>query len=264
MPGIFLMAALSGLAGCGSQTAQVTVGSEPGSPSASQTPASVPSQSPSETRSPRLTAGEPDLSALSDADRSILEHYQQAKGKDSLRAGSWIFASPLTVEEAKLRLLGPSPTLGTEANVDQVMNAEASAYAFLQVGDGVIAYEDTGFADPPRRLLAALSAGGAVSAVATDNIEAMTRFGYARDGQVVFDAYEYAFVDDLEEIPAEVRDLAALAWEDLDGPSQDTADWFDVAMAMSEKVTGIRADQRVDEETEWYLVPLPWSASEGE
>ena len=46
----------------------------------------------------------------------------------------------------------------------------------------------------------------------TDNIEAMTRFGYARDGEIVFDAFEYAFVDDLDQIPAEVRDLARLAW----------------------------------------------------
>ena len=62
------------------------------------------------------------------------------------------------------------------------MDLTTSAYAFQQVGDGVVAWEDTGFADPRKRLLAALSEGGAVSAVATGNIEAMTRFGYARDG----------------------------------------------------------------------------------
>ena len=142
------------------------------------------------------------------------------------------------------------------------MNATRSAYSFLQVGDGVVAWEDTGFADPPKRLLAALSQGGVVSAVATDNIEAMTRFGYARDGDIVFDNYEYAFVDDLAEIPLEVRDLATLAWDDLDGPMVETADWFRVAMAMSEKVTGVRATRAVQEVDDWYVVPLPWGAME--
>lgn len=142
------------------------------------------------------------------------------------------------------------------------MDFNTSAYAFLQVGDGVVAWENTGFADPPKRLLAALSEGGAVSAVATDNIEAMTRFGYARDGEVVFDAFEYAFVDSLDEIPAEVRDLARLAWSDPDTPMVELASWSAVAQAMSEKVTGVRATPAVQDGDEWYAVPVPWGVVE--
>jgi hypothetical protein len=126
----------------------------------------------------------------------------------------------------------------------------------------VVAWEDTGFADPPKRLLAALSEGGAVSAVATDNIEAMTRFGYARDGEIVFDAFEYAFVDSLDEIPAEVRDLARLAWSDPEGPMVETASWSAVAQAMSEKITGVRATPTVQDVDEWYAVPVPWGVTE--
>jgi hypothetical protein len=165
----------------------------------------------------------------------------------------------MTVAEARDRLLGPNPDAARRRDF---LSATSSAYGFIQVGDGVVAFEQTGFADPPKRLLAALSAGGAVSAVATDNIEAMTRFGYARDGEIVFDAFEYAFVDSLDEIPAEVRDLARLAWDDLEGPMVETADWFGVAMAMSEKVTGVRATPAVQEVDEWYAVPLPWGAME--
>jgi hypothetical protein len=120
----------------------------------------------------------------------------------------------------------------------------------------------SGFADPPKRLLAALSQDGAVSAVATDNIEAMTRFGYARDGEIVVDAFEYAFVEDLNEIPAEVRDLAALAWVNPEGPMVETADWSAVALAMSEKVTSVRATPAVQDVDDWYVVPLPGGVME--
>ncbi|GGD16920.1 hypothetical protein GCM10007231_14840 [Nocardioides daphniae] len=129
----------------------------------------------------------------------------------------------------------------------------------------MVAWEWSGFADPPRRLLVELSRNGATSAVVTDNVEGMTRFGYARDGQVVFDASEYAFVDSIEEIPVEVRDLARLAWEDLDGPSRETADWATVGLAMAAKVTGVRVDSQVQDvkgKKNWYAVPLPWGAEE--
>jgi len=168
----------------------------------------------------------------------------------------------LTVTEAKERLLGPGAQPVTAADQDAATDFTTSAYAFLQVGDGVVAWEDTGFADPPKRLLAALSEGGAVSAVATDNIEAMTRFGYARDGQIVFDAFEYAFVDSLDEIPAEVRDLARLAWSDPASPMAELASWSAVAQAMSEKVTGVRATPAVQDVDEWYAVPVPWAVAE--
>ena len=107
-----------------------------------------------------------------------------------------------------------------------------------------------------------LSQGGVVSAVATDNIEAMTRFGYARDGEIVFDNYEYAFVDDLDGDPRRGTRSGPLAWDDLDGPMVETAGWFRVAMAMSEKVTGVRATRAVQDVDDWYVVPLPWGATE--
>ncbi len=260
-----------GLAGCGDQRSSDVavervdglngpdddlsgvVANPPGGPSPYVTPSGAPTYEPPELDRTELDAN---IASLAPADRALFDHYIDAR----LGAGSWVMAAPMTVEEAKLRLLGPNPRQATDADVDAMMNAELSVYSFLQVGDGVVAYEDTGFADPPKRLLAALSQGGAVSAVATDNIEAMTRFGYARDGQIVFDAFEYAFVDDINEIPAEVRDLARLAWEDLEGPMVETADWSAVALAMSEKVTGVRATPAVRKVKESYVVSLPWAA----
>lgn len=198
------------------------------------------------------------LAALSPEDRALFDHYVDAP----LGEGTYVVAAPMTVEEAKLRLLGPDPR---PAKRRDFVTGESSAYAFLQVGDGVVAFEQWGFSDPPKRLLAELSRDGAASAVVTDNIEAMTRFGYARDGEIVFDAFEYAFVDDLDEIPAEVRDLARLAWSDLEGPMVETADWVAVGLAMAEKVTGVRATgdvQFVKGKENWYAVPLPWGAGE--
>jgi hypothetical protein len=92
--------------------------------------------------------------------------------------------------------------------------------------------------------------------VATGNVEAMTRFGYARDGKIVFDEVDYAFVEDLQMIPAEVRDLAALAWAGPDASSEESADWFVVALAMAELVTGVRAEPSGYDALTKYLVPI--------
>ena len=205
---------------------------------------------------------EDNMGKLSDADRALANHYLNGVKGEGLSEGTWILAAPITVDEAITRLFGPDPRPPTEADEQALMSGTASGYAVMQVGNGVVAFEDTGFADPPRRLLAALSRDGVVSAVGTGNIEAMVRFGYARDGEVVFDGFEYAFVDNLDKIPAEVRDLAALAWQDLDGPMVATADWFSVAMAMGEKVTGVRAAAAVQRAPARYPVPLPWGATE--
>ncbi|MDZ5660977.1 hypothetical protein SFC79_04305 [Nocardioides sp. S-58] len=59
-----------------------------------------------------------------------------------------------------------------------------------------------------------------------------------------------------------MRDLAALAWDDLEGPMVETADWSAVAQAMSEKVTGVRVTPAVQDVEEWYVVPLPWGVME--
>lgn len=240
-----------------STTSTLKYREDPASPSPTPTPDETPTYEPPTYEPPDLdsTQLEANLAQLSPADRELVDHHLGSQ----LGEGTWLVASPMTVEEAKAILLGPDPEVARKRNS---VSSEWSAYAFLQVGDGVLAHEDTGFSDPPKRLLAALSRGGGTAAVATDNIEAMVRFGYARDGEIVFDDYEYAFVDDLQEIPAEVRDLARLAWEDFNGPMVETANWFSVATAMSEKVTGVRPTRDVRDVTDWYVVPLPWGVME--
>lgn len=198
------------------------------------------------------------LAALSASDAALAEHHLD----NPLGEGTWVVAAPMTVEEAVRLLFGSDPETIDDLSEDELLSGTISAYTVVQVGDGIVAYEDTGFADPPKRLLAALSQGGGASAVVTDNIEAITRFGYARDGRIVFDDPEYAFVDDLSVVPAEVRDLARLAWEDLDGPTVATADWASVGMAMAEKVTGVRASRSARDGADWYVVPMPWGVME--
>ncbi|WP_170970283.1 DUF6461 domain-containing protein [Nocardioides jishulii] len=227
---------------------------------AQPTPTEAPSPAVPTFESPELddTLLQANLSALNAADRALADHHLGAP----LGEGTWVFAAPMTVEEARLRLLGPDPQPASQRDF---MREDLSAYTFLQVGRGVLAWEPWGFADPPRRLLAELSRDGATSAVVTDNIESMTRFGYARDGHVVFDAHEYAFVDSIDEIPAEVRDLARLAWNDLTGPLVETSDYAAVGLAMAEKVTGVRADPAVLDvsgKENWFVVPTPWGGGE--
>ena len=232
------------------------------SPAQEPTPTETPTYEPPERPALDRTELDANLAALSPADRDLVDHYLHAKGEDRLGEGTWVVAAPMTVDEAVQILFGPDPQDTDDLTEEQLLSGEFSGYSVIQVGDGIVAYEDTGFADPPKRLLAALSEGGGASAVATDNIEAMTRFGYARDGKVVYDNYEYAFADSLDEIPAEVRDLARLAWEDPEGPMVATASWSKVAMAMSEKVTGVRATRAVQDGQDWYVVPVAWGAME--
>ncbi len=234
----------------------------------SEVPPSGESETP--TQQPRPDIGPPSLertelatrlAKLSRSDKALYHHYTHAKGQERLGKGTWILAAPMTVDEARMRLLGPTPQPVTDAD-PATMNGETSAYYFLQIGDGVIAWESVGFSDPPGRLLAELSREGAVSAVVTQNDLGITRFGYARDGAVIVDGFDYVFIGDAIRMPAEVRDLAALAWDDVDGPDDERADWFDVAMAMSEKVTGVRATRAVKEVIDGYVVPMPWGAAE--
>ncbi len=227
-------------------------------PTTEPIPTEAPTYEPPERPELDRTELDANLAALSPDDRALVEHHLAA----ALGEGTWIVASPMTVAEARTRLLGPNPQ---PAKRRDFLSDDSSAYAFLQVGDGVVAWEWMGFADPSKRLLAELSRDGATSAVVTDNVEAMTRFGYARDGAIVFDAFEYAFVEDLDEIPAEVRDLARLAWHDLDGPLVETADWAAVGLAMAEKVTGVRATAEVQDvkgRENWYAVQMPWGAGD--
>lgn len=121
---------------------------------------------------------------------------------------------------------------------DLVPDEQSSAYAFAEVAGGVVAMEPSGFAGPTLDTLRQLSAGGRTAAVAGSNILGHCRFGYARDGEVVFDENEYAFVDDLHEVPEEVRPIAARAWSV--GEEDSELDWLTGALAMALQVTGLR------------------------
>lgn len=120
------------------------------------------------------------------------------------------------------------------------LDDEESAYAFAQLAGGVIAMEPLGYADPSTATLRALSGSGRTAAVARANIQGHYRFGYARDGELVFDADEYVYLDGLDEIPEEVRALAAHAWDHLDDESdKDDVDPLAVALEMCVQVTGL-------------------------
>ena len=123
------------------------------------------------------------------------------------------------------------------ARMDEPTHA---AYAFVEVPGGILAVEDSGYADPPNAALVALSAGGRSVAVVRDNIQAHTRFGCARDGVLLFDADEYTFVEDRSGVPAELRPLFDRAWVDLEADDDEEGDDpMTVALAMAELVTGI-------------------------
>lgn len=117
-----------------------------------------------------------------------------------------------------------------------------SAYLLTAIDGGVLAVEDTGYADPPTAVLIALSRGGRAAAVVRDNIQAHQRFGCARDGVLLFDDHEYVYLDDRSRVPAELRELFDRAWVDLDDDAavdDGTADGTAVGLAMAEVVTGL-------------------------
>jgi hypothetical protein len=241
---VFVLGAAIGLSACGVEPEPTAIDSSSAEDRGTPTqPAAEP-------------AFEPDLSGLSRKEKDLYVRYSSGLGEYDSQEGTWVFIADMTVDEAVERLLGPDPKVMSPKDERRVDSGMWSAYSFAQVGTGVVAFENTGFADPRGRRLAALSAGGGVSAVATGNVEAMTRFGYARDGKIVFDEVDYAFVEDLQNIPAEVRDLAALAWVGPDASSEESADWFVVALAMAELVTGVRAEPSGYAALTKYLVPI--------
>lgn len=99
-----------------------------------------------------------------------------------------------------------------------VVLVDYSAYAVAEIAGGVVAYEHTGYADPSPRVLAALSELGGAAAVTRSNIQAHERFGCALDGEVVFDADEFMYVDEEEKaaVPPQLRPIFDSAWFDLD------------------------------------------------
>ncbi|WP_395691383.1 DUF6461 domain-containing protein [Nocardioides sp.] len=125
-----------------------------------------------------------------------------------------------------------------EGYIDDV---DYSAYALAAVGGGaVVAFEGTGYADSSNTVLATLSEGGRVAAVVRSNIQGHNRFGYAIDGELVFDDDEYTYIDDPDTFPTELRHLFDLVYDDLDGDEFDGEhDPIAVGLAMAEIVTGI-------------------------
>lgn len=131
--------------------------------------------------------------------------------------------------------------LSTPQDPGDVDDENHSAYAVAEIAGGVVAIENSGYADPSVAALARLSADGRSAAVVRSNIQAHTRFGCASDGVVLFDAHEFTFVDDKDRVPAELRSLFDLAWVDPDDEDGDgEEDAMAVGMAMAEVVTGLR------------------------
>src|SRR3954451_19839161 len=60
-----------------------------------------------------------------------------------------------------------------------------SVWSLLEIPEGVLGIERTGYGDPTVRALRELSGGGCAAAVVRHNIQAHLRFGGARDGDVL-------------------------------------------------------------------------------
>jgi len=122
------------------------------------------------------------------------------------------------------------------------VNLELSAWALLEVPGGVLAIEWSGYGDPSLAQLRSLTRDGGTAAVVRDNIQAHIRFGYARDGEVLFDEDEYVYDADPDEVPSELRPLFDLVYDDLEDDDEDEDDApsaFVVGLAMAELVTGV-------------------------
>jgi hypothetical protein len=131
--------------------------------------------------------------------------------------------------------------LSTPVDNDWSDNVELAAWALLDIPGGVLAVERSGYGDPARAALRTLSDDGRAAAVVRSNVQAHLRFGCARDGELLFDDDEYMYTDDPDQVPAELRPLFDLAWDDLesDDDSDEDVDGFGVGLAMAELVTGV-------------------------
>lgn len=188
------------------------------------------------------TLTRPTLTAMTGELESV-EHYRTLFDDAEAFYGDGatvLVARGATVEEV-VRALGgvpPDDVPEHEWEGDELM---WSTYAVAAIDGGVIATEDTGYADPANSALVTLSQGGRAAAVVRDNIQAHIRFAAARDGQLVFDDDEYRFLEDRTRVPAELRTLFDLAWFDLDDDDQEPVedDSTAVGLAMAEVITGL-------------------------
>jgi hypothetical protein len=167
-----------------------------------------------------------------------VEHYQQVIGDDVVD-GTILVVAGARIEEVRDVLLADAGVPEGE----EVDEEEQSGYVLIEVSGGVLAVEDTGYADPTVAALERLSAGGRAAAVVTWDIQAHQRFGCARDGVLLFDDPEYVYLkaDDRSRVPDELRPLFDLAWVDLtrDDDVEPELAPFVVGLAMAELVTGI-------------------------
>lgn len=144
--------------------------------------------------------------------------------------------------------------------LEEGWDEDSAGWAILDVPGGALAIEGTGYGDPTRAALRVLSENGGAAAVVRHNIQGHLRFGCARDGELLFDDDEYMYIEDPSVVPAELRPLFDLAWDDLEGEEldEDRADGFAVGLAMAELVTGIEltADQvAAAHESGYYAAP---------
>ncbi|GAA1112931.1 hypothetical protein GCM10009668_38450 [Nocardioides dubius] len=149
---------------------------------------------------------------------------------------------------------GPTPIFGTCAPrpvaaldptqptpQDRVdLDGDHTAWSFHEIAGGVVGVEPTGYGDPTRKVLVALSRIGGSAAVVRDDIDAMVRFGAATDGALVFDDDEYDYVEP-RHFPRHLRALASRAWVDLDQPLDDQVeDAFTIGREMVSVHTGLK------------------------
>lgn len=130
--------------------------------------------------------------------------------------------------------------LGTPAR--DALAEDSTGWALVEIPGGVLATEPTGYGDPTCDALRELSSVGSAAAVVRHNIQAHLRFGCARGGELLFDDDEYIYIDDPEVVPADLRPLFDLVWDDLEDGEDDFDDGpdpFAVGLAMAELVTGV-------------------------
>ncbi|MGO4256085.1 DUF6461 domain-containing protein [Marmoricola sp. RAF53] len=126
---------------------------------------------------------------------------------------------------------------------DAFEDDRATVWSFTEVPGGVLAAEPSGYGDPSLDALRALSAGGGAAATVRNNVQGHFRFGCARDGEVHFDEDEFMYIEDPEVVPAELRPLFDLVWDDLEDEideDDDAPTGWSVGLAMAEVATGIR------------------------
>ncbi|HSU02889.1 MAG TPA: DUF6461 domain-containing protein [Nocardioides sp.] len=198
---------------------------------------------------------------VDDREEDRVAHYTAIADELDFETLTVLVVAGARAEEVRSVVLAEAaPAEGEDLEDDEV-----SAYAFVEVDGGVLAMEYTGFADPTVAALTRLSADGRSVAVVRDNISAHLRFGCARDGALLFDDDEFAFIeaDDRTRVPDELRPLFDLAWVDLDADDPDEHDDrnpIGVALAMAEAVTGVDLTEEDFERamslprSEWHAV----------